>query len=139
MRITNLDLPDNDLDFIYKTFKDLSDFLSFNVPGEVETTSLTLWTEEGTGNILFECDFKNKKIIYPTKLNYSDIDEKKLFNILMINLISVSKKIIGKLLLVIDLLHFYLEKYDLINEKDKNLGKILKINLKFIMKTLKNN
>ena len=54
MRITNLDLPDNDLDFIYKTFKDLNDFLSFNVPGEVETTSLTLWTEEGSGNILFD-------------------------------------------------------------------------------------
>ena len=28
MRITNLDLPDNDLDFVDKRFKDLNDYLS---------------------------------------------------------------------------------------------------------------
>ena len=78
MRIINLNLKDTDLDFMYKKFKDLNDYLSYEVPGEVETISLTLWTEEGSGNILFECDFKNKKIIYQTKLNYSNIDEKKL-------------------------------------------------------------
>ena len=120
MRITNLDLPDNDLDFIYKTFKDLNDFLSFNVPGEVETTSLTLWTEEGSGNILFECDFKNKKIIYPTKLNYSDIDEKKLFNILDDQFNKCFEKDNWEASFGNRFVTFLSrEKYDLINEKDK--------------------
>ena len=66
MRITNLDLPDNDLDFIDKRFNDLNDYLSFNVSGEVETVKFN-FMDRRSGNIIFECDFKNKKIIYPTR------------------------------------------------------------------------
>ena len=120
MRITNLDLPDNDLDFVDKRFKDINDYLSFNVSGEVETISLTLWTEEGSGNILFECDFKNKKIIYPTKLNYSDIDEKKLSSILDKQFNKCFEKdnwedSFGNRFVTF----LSREKYDLINEQDK--------------------
>ena len=120
MRIINLNLKDTDIDFMYKKFKDLNDYLSYEVPGEVETISLTLWNEEGSGNILFECDFKNKKIIYPTKLNYSDIDEKKLFNILDDQFNKCFEKDNWEASFGNRFVTFLSrEKYDLINEQDK--------------------
>ena len=119
MRIANLNSRDTDLDFIYKKFKDLNDYLSYKVPGEVETITLTLWTEENRGNILFECDFKNKKIIYPTKLTFSEIDEKELFNILDVQFNNCFEKdnwedSFGNRFVTF----LSREKYDLINEQD---------------------
>jgi len=140
MRITNLDLPDSDLDFINKRFKDLNDYLSFNVSGEVETISLTLWTEEGSGNILFECDFKNKKIIHPTKLDYSKIDEKKLSNILDEQFNKCFEKdnwidSFGNRFVTF----LSREKYDLINEQDKKSWENAKNkNLKIYYENFKN-
>ena len=120
MRIINLNLKDTDLDFIYKKFKDLNDYLSYKVPGEVETISLTLWTEEGSGNILFECDFKSKKIIYPTKLIFSEIDEKELFKILDDQFNKCFDKNNWEASFGNRFVTFLSrEKYDLINEQDK--------------------
>ena len=120
MRIINLNLKDTDLDFIYKKFKDLNDYLSYKVPGEVETISLTLWTEEGSGNILFECDFKSKKIIYPTKLIFSEIGEKELFKILDDQFNKCFEKDNWEASFGNRFVTFLSrEKYDLINEQDK--------------------
>ena len=120
MRIINLNLKDTNLDFIYKKFKDLNDYLSYKVPGEVETISLTLWTEEGSGNILFECDFKSKKIIYPTKLIFSEIGEKELFKILDDQFNKCFEKDNWEASFGNRFVTFLSrEKYDLINEQDK--------------------
>ena len=120
MRIINLNLKDTDLDFMYKKFKDLNDYLSYEVPGEVETISLTLWTEEDSGNILFECDFKNKKIIYPTELIFSAIDEKELFKILDDQFNECFEKDNWEASFGNRFVTFLSrEKYDLINEQDK--------------------
>ena len=120
MRITNMNFKDTDLDFIYKKFKDINDFISYKVPGEVETISLTLWTEEGSGNILFECDFKNKKIIYPTKLIFSEIDEKELFKILDDQFNKCFEKDNWEASFGNRFVTFLSrEKYDLINEQNK--------------------
>ena len=120
MRIINLNLKDTDLDFMYKKFKDLNDYLSYEVPGEVETITLTLWTEEDSGNILFECDLKNKKIIYPTKLIFSEIDEKELFKILNDQFNKCFEKDNWEASFGNRFVTFLSrEKYDLINEQDK--------------------
>ena len=120
MRIINLNLKDTDLDFMYKKFKDLNDYLSYEVPGEVETITLTLWTEEDSGNILFECDLKNKKIIYPTKLIFSEIDEKELFKILDDQFNKCFEKDNWEASFGNRFVTFLSrEKYDLINEQDK--------------------